>query len=87
MAQVGPGVRVSEHHRARPWQHDLARYGKVGATRGRDCRVEPEPRVLEPYVLYEGWSITERLDLVADERANAHDWMELGGLFVEGMSR
>ena len=44
-------------------------------------------RVLEPYVLYEGWSITECLDLVADERANAHDWMELGGLFVEGMSR
>lgn len=39
-------------------------------------------RWAEPYVLYDGWTVDECLDLHADERASVEDWEELGRLYV-----
>lgn len=37
-----------------------------------------------PYLLdsHQDWTVDECLDLIADERASAEDWKELGGLYV-----
>jgi hypothetical protein len=39
-------------------------------------------RWAQPYVLYDGWTVDECLDLHADERASVDDWKELGSLYV-----
>ena len=38
----------------------------------------------EPYLLRDGWTVTECLELHADERASGEDWKDLGRLFVTG---
>lgn len=39
-------------------------------------------RWTEPYLIPEGWTAADGLDLHADERASEEDWKELGRLFV-----
>jgi hypothetical protein len=39
-------------------------------------------RWVEPYVLYENWTVNECLDHISDERASAEDWVELADLYV-----
>lgn len=36
-----------------------------------------------PYIVYEGWTVEEALDLHADADVSAESWTELGRLFVE----
>jgi hypothetical protein len=40
----------------------------------------------KPYILRDGWSVADCLDLHADERASAGDWTYLGRLFIEGFN-
>lgn len=56
--------------------------GKSERRRGV-CAAWESGRWNEPYLAYEGWTVEEALDLHADEVISAHDWIELGGLFVE----
>ncbi len=41
-------------------------------------------RWAEPYISHENWTVSDCLDLHADERASAGDWIELGRLYVAG---
>lgn len=40
-------------------------------------------RWAEPYIVLEGWTVDECLELHADDRASAEDWIELGRLYVD----
>jgi hypothetical protein len=51
------------------------------------CAAWRTGRWSEPYVSYQGWTVEECLDLHADERASAEDWVELGLLYVSGFKR
>jgi hypothetical protein len=47
------------------------------------CAAWASGRWCQPYVTYESWTVDEALDLIADSRVTADDWIELGRLFVE----
>ena len=46
------------------------------------CAAWRTGRWSEPYIAYQDWTVTECLDLHADERASAADWVDLGRLYV-----
>ena len=46
------------------------------------CAARQTGRWSEPYIAYQDWAVEECLDLHADERASAADWVELGRLYV-----
>ncbi|MFD1716062.1 hypothetical protein ACFSBZ_16430 [Amnibacterium flavum] len=46
------------------------------------CAAWDRQRWTRPFILFDSWTTEECLDLVADERASAETWVELGRLFV-----
>ena len=46
------------------------------------CAAWQTGRWSKPYIAYQDWTVKECLDLHADERASAADWVELGRLYV-----
>ena len=55
--------------------------GKSESRRGV-CAAWERGRWAWPYITYEDWTVQEALDLHADDRVTADDWIELGHLFV-----
>lgn len=51
--------------------------GRQGA-----CAAWHMHRWVEPYLLYESWTVEDCLDIHQDDRASDQDWVALGGLFV-----
>lgn len=47
------------------------------------CAAWESGRWCVPYVTYEGWSVDDALDLIANDEVSAEDWTALGRLFVE----
>lgn len=47
------------------------------------CAAWDLDRWCSPYIVYDGWTVEEALDLHADADVTAQDWIELGRLFVE----
>ena len=66
--------------------HDLGNLFWIGVAKSERrrgaCAAWGTGRWSEPYIAYHGRTVDECLDLHADERATAADWVELGRLYV-----
>ncbi|RKE11108.1 hypothetical protein C8E86_6030 [Catellatospora citrea] len=66
--------------------HDAGNLFWIGMGKSEGRRSTPAAwrcgRWSEPYIFYDGWTVDECLELVADERASGEDWKEFGQLYV-----